>query len=41
MVVDGYSGELGVQDKSVEELNFRGSIDCDEASKGLRLQMES
>ena len=39
MALNGYSGELGAQNKS--KLNFRGSIDCDEARKGLQLQVES
>ena len=39
--VDGYSRLFGAQNKSVEELNFRGSFDCGETMKGLRLQVES
>lgn len=41
MSLSGYFGKLGTQDKSVVELNFRESIDCDEENKGLQLQVET
>jgi hypothetical protein len=41
MALNEYSGEMGAQNKSVKELNFRGRIDCDEARNGLQLQVES
>jgi hypothetical protein len=41
MALNGYSEELGAQNKSGKELNFRGSIDCDKARKELQLQVES
>jgi hypothetical protein len=41
MALNGYSEELGAQNKSGKELNFHGSVDCDEARKELQLQVES
>jgi hypothetical protein len=35
--IELYSGELGAQYESVEELNFRGSVDYDETRKRLQL----
>jgi hypothetical protein len=41
MALNEYSRELGAHNKSGKELNFCGSIDCDEARKELQLQVES
>jgi hypothetical protein len=41
MALNGYYGELGIQNKSVEELNFHERVDCDEEKKGLQLQVDS
>jgi hypothetical protein len=40
--IEGYSQELGAQNKSAEELNFCGSVDCAKTiKKKLQLQRKS
>jgi hypothetical protein len=41
MALNGYSGKLGTQNKSVKELNFHGSVNCDEIRKRIQLQRDS
>jgi hypothetical protein len=41
IALKGFFGRLEAQNKSEEKLNSRMSMKCDEATKGLQLQVES